>query len=395
MAGNEAIQQAVRLIREGERVKARDVLKDVLSKEKDNPFAWAAMVQVVDSREEALFCLKQVLKLKPGDAWALEAMDRLKEMPEKPKPEAARVSPFEGGDQPSAPAKPAVPAFTTSPVPSSGEGDQVQAAPTPDDVFAPDEAVASAPGPGKAAAPAPFTAAAPTLDDIFAPAAAEPALEEVAAPTLDELIASPAPEVEAKPSPFISSEGQLTPFQPVSTVGQPAREAVIAEVLGKKEPPPNWMPALITILWVVIGIILIAVVYFVWREFFASFPDDPERVLQAAQEWTEASYRSDYDTMEDLVCGRQSYQVQSARQQAGFFGMFGLNLGVTVNPPSTLTYEIIEIKGNQADVLVDGFYPELEAYDSSFSDEVVYHMRRELGRWRWCGESGASIDPGE
>ncbi|HEC23212.1 MAG TPA: tetratricopeptide repeat protein, partial [Chloroflexi bacterium] len=93
------VQRAVALIRSGQRAEARELLKDILIRDRNNAAAWAAMVQVAESRKEAIICLKQVLRLKPGDPWATRALAQLEGRapppppPATPSPPPARTSP--------------------------------------------------------------------------------------------------------------------------------------------------------------------------------------------------------------------------------------------------------------------------------------------------------------
>jgi hypothetical protein len=300
MSDREAVQRAVGLIKAGRKAEARDALKAVIAEDRDNPLAWAAMVQAVESRQEAIFCLKQVLRLKPGDAWATDRLRRLESAAAQPSPDPKQVPPFLSALEPPPP-------------------------------------------PGRTAT----------------------------VPELLPLPAQPAPVEQAAASVMRSAEA-----------ASPATVARGGAVVPRRASMFATGPLII------IAVLLLVAGVFVWYEFLAHHPHDEEKALQAAREWTEANFRGDYDVMEELVCGLYAPQVRQRRQESALAGIFIGMLGVDFSsePPDTLTYELVSIKGNQARVLVDGFYPELEEFmGDSFSDEVTYTMKREFGDWKWCG----------
>lgn len=111
----ETIQTALALVQAGKRAEARDALKGVILDERDNPLAWAAMVQAAESDQEKAFCLKQVLRLRPGDPWASR---RLKELepaqasstpPPSTMPTPQAASDQHAGPEPPAPPQPGMP----------------------------------------------------------------------------------------------------------------------------------------------------------------------------------------------------------------------------------------------------------------------------------------------
>lgn len=284
MSAKEAVRQAIDLIRAGKKAEAREILKSALAEDKDNPFAWAAMVQAVESREEAIFCLRQVLRLKSGDPWATEYLRRL---------------------------------------------------------------------------------------------------ESAAAQPPSDLGRTPAPP----PSAHSTSEAQATAL--AGKAAEPARQAPAVAGAPDRAGVPKSFSLFAISLWVVVGLLVVAVAIFAWYEFFASRPHDEERALQAAREWTVAVYRNDYGAMESLVCGSYASRVREARQAATLVDIFAGPLGMDFSsePPDTLEYEIVRIKGNQARVRVTGFLGDLgDEFEGLFSDESIYIMKRELGTWKWCGE---------
>ncbi len=77
MPQDEAIQRAVALIKAGDRDAAREVLQDLLRRDRDHLAGWQGMARLAKDENEALFCLKQILRLDPGNRWATEQLARL------------------------------------------------------------------------------------------------------------------------------------------------------------------------------------------------------------------------------------------------------------------------------------------------------------------------------
>jgi hypothetical protein len=88
MSSQDSVQDAVALIKSGRRDEARAILTGILKSDRDNLAAWAGMVQVANNREEAAACLRQVLRLKPGDPWATRQLEKLEPAPPAPAPPA-------------------------------------------------------------------------------------------------------------------------------------------------------------------------------------------------------------------------------------------------------------------------------------------------------------------
>ncbi|MBN1119453.1 MAG: hypothetical protein JXJ17_00115, partial [Anaerolineae bacterium] len=97
MAHDEAIQRALELIKAGNKEEARSVLQDLLRQDRDNLAGWQGMARLAKDKKEAIFCLRQILRLKPGDAWASQQLDKLegKEAEPAPPPEPALPEPPE------------------------------------------------------------------------------------------------------------------------------------------------------------------------------------------------------------------------------------------------------------------------------------------------------------
>ncbi len=71
------VQRAVLMLRQGEKAAGRQLLKDVLAQDRENYAAWAALAAYAENGKEAEFCLKQVLRLRPNDAWAQRKLQEL------------------------------------------------------------------------------------------------------------------------------------------------------------------------------------------------------------------------------------------------------------------------------------------------------------------------------
>jgi tetratricopeptide (TPR) repeat protein len=80
MSDGDAVQRAVALAKAGRRERAREILRQILQKDTDNISAWVAMAQLSGSRVEAIYCLQQVLRLRPDNPWATTHIRRLSSM---------------------------------------------------------------------------------------------------------------------------------------------------------------------------------------------------------------------------------------------------------------------------------------------------------------------------
>jgi hypothetical protein len=115
MSSQNSVQDAIALIKSGQREEARAILTGILKDDKDNLAAWAGMVQVANNREEAAACLKQVLRLKPGDPWASRQLEKLEPAQPEPAPPAPPPPPSPPAYAPPAsPPSPTVPAAQES-----------------------------------------------------------------------------------------------------------------------------------------------------------------------------------------------------------------------------------------------------------------------------------------
>jgi signal peptidase len=68
---NGTFHRCIELINAGEVFKARAILaRDVIFRDSDNAAAWALMTHLADDRREKIFCLEQVLRLRPENTYA-------------------------------------------------------------------------------------------------------------------------------------------------------------------------------------------------------------------------------------------------------------------------------------------------------------------------------------
>ena len=316
MSADEEVRRAIELFRVGHKDEAREILKGVLRQDRENPLAWAAMVQVAQSSQEATLCLRQVLRLKPGDPWATEQLQRL---------DAAASQSVRGSEPPSV-----------------------------------DRQTPGAMG---------------SLSKIKA-------LHSVS--THDPL-ARAREQLSALQTQAVQGEEELDSL--------PARQpSSAADAQGKTDTSP-WYSRLGILLWLLIGVIIIAVGYAVWDEFFATYPEDEQKAIQSACDWTKAMYRTDYEKLSALVCGKYASEIEDARKANVFVSTFATSLGVDMGrePPRTLRCEIESMRGSNARVHIYGLMgdldlDELEFWGTAFIDERIYVMRREGGDWKWCGE---------
>ncbi len=300
MSTEDPLRQALALLRAGQKSPARELLRALLLQNRDNPAAWATLAQAAENDREAIFCLQQVLRLKPGDAWATQ---RLQALTAAPPPQA----------QPPPPATP------------------------------------------------------------------------VSAPSVKRL----APETSAPPPPAAPVQPRASAPEPPSPEPPPPRR------LGSSSPAaPSRTAALpaysrlMNILWGLLALAVVATGFFIWNEFFATHKGDDQKALTAARAWTEAQFRREYDTMLQLVCNRYESEISDMQQAAMWTGLLTKPLGLDLSsePPATLRYELLTLKGNQAQVHVTGLLGEIGAQLSPSLSEEIYTMKRENGQWKWCGQ---------
>lgn len=71
------LQQAIRLIKEGQKQQGRQLLAEILKREPKHELAWLWLAGVVDSDEQRRHCLKQVLAINPNNTHAQQGLARL------------------------------------------------------------------------------------------------------------------------------------------------------------------------------------------------------------------------------------------------------------------------------------------------------------------------------
>lgn len=77
------IRQAIELAKAGRKSEARQIATRILRRDADNATAWVVMAQVVTNRQQAIDCLKNVLRLEPGHPWATLHLGRLERLEEE------------------------------------------------------------------------------------------------------------------------------------------------------------------------------------------------------------------------------------------------------------------------------------------------------------------------
>jgi tetratricopeptide (TPR) repeat protein len=74
MAEDVMLQEAINAIRQGQRIRARDLLTRLLRANQSNPEYWLWMSAVVDTHREQVYCLQSALKLDPGNQAVREGL---------------------------------------------------------------------------------------------------------------------------------------------------------------------------------------------------------------------------------------------------------------------------------------------------------------------------------
>ena len=74
MAEDTMFQEAIQAIRQGQRVRARDLLTRLLRADQNNPDYWLWMSSVVDTLKEQVYCLQSVLRLDPENSAAKQGL---------------------------------------------------------------------------------------------------------------------------------------------------------------------------------------------------------------------------------------------------------------------------------------------------------------------------------
>ncbi len=105
----EKLQQAIQLIKSGDKQAGRKLLADLLAGDPRNETAWLWLAGVVDADEQRLYCVKQVLKLNPDNQAAQRALESLQQDQAPPPDDKADLRPA----APPAPDQAAPPTATT------------------------------------------------------------------------------------------------------------------------------------------------------------------------------------------------------------------------------------------------------------------------------------------
>ncbi len=74
MAEDVMLQEAISAIRQGQRIRARDLLTRLLRADQSNPEYWLWMSAVTDTQREQVYCLQSVLRLDPDNQAAKDGL---------------------------------------------------------------------------------------------------------------------------------------------------------------------------------------------------------------------------------------------------------------------------------------------------------------------------------
>lgn len=77
MQSVELIKQAVTQAKTGNKAGAKQILSQVVKKEPGNTRAWYLLSQVVESKEQAIYCLKKVLEVDPANEQAIKRLNSI------------------------------------------------------------------------------------------------------------------------------------------------------------------------------------------------------------------------------------------------------------------------------------------------------------------------------
>ena len=73
---SDLIRTLLDLAKQGQRDYAERELDYLVRVEPDNPEAWLALAQVSSTRQKAVYCLEQVVRIQPGNLAAANALNR-------------------------------------------------------------------------------------------------------------------------------------------------------------------------------------------------------------------------------------------------------------------------------------------------------------------------------
>jgi hypothetical protein len=74
---DEIVMQAIAALKTGNKPKAREYLIAAIKQDLNNELAWSWLFTLVDTDEERIHCLKEVLRINPSNAKAQQALDKL------------------------------------------------------------------------------------------------------------------------------------------------------------------------------------------------------------------------------------------------------------------------------------------------------------------------------
>lgn len=74
---DDIVLQAVAALKAGNKIKARELLVTAIKQNTNNELAWSWMFSLVDTDEQRIHCLKEVLRINPSNLKASQALDKL------------------------------------------------------------------------------------------------------------------------------------------------------------------------------------------------------------------------------------------------------------------------------------------------------------------------------
>lgn len=74
------LKQATEYAKSGNKIKAKQLLAELLQSEPNNELAWLWMSGVVDNTSQQRYCLEQVLKIDPNNQHAVTGISRLRDL---------------------------------------------------------------------------------------------------------------------------------------------------------------------------------------------------------------------------------------------------------------------------------------------------------------------------
>jgi len=77
MSENDTIQRGIELAEAGQTDQAREIFEAVIAQDPNSATAWAGLAQLARNRDEELFALRQVLRVRPDNDWAIERLAEL------------------------------------------------------------------------------------------------------------------------------------------------------------------------------------------------------------------------------------------------------------------------------------------------------------------------------